>query len=529
VLAAYDTKGRKYGHFVGHEADVLALAVSPDGRFLVSGSADGTVRLWNVKTRELIVTLFSTADGEWVMWTPQGFYASSPGAAGMVGWLVNHGPAKDAEFVTAGQLRRRLNRPDIVARAVDLSSADAAVKDMAAKETSAVAFKLPDLTVKSVPRLRVEAPAPGAAVVNGAAKIAVTLEPSPNSMKVVRLRVQVNGRQIAEHLPPHGGSFAPGTHRFDVPVARAAVITVTAVNEIGETAASALLNTDGEGSLDKRGVLYILAVGVDKYAALGASCVETGTSNKTACDLRFASADAVKFAETMETRLGPRYQKVVTQVLANSGDGPMLLSLWRRLWASGPAGTSRNPTAANILSALSVLRRAQPNDTVLVFVAGQAVNQGALYNFLATDAAWGDGGVLQPLTVVPWYAFQEAIEGAKGQRILFLDTRHAANSYNQRLGNDSYHANVHVYSSARWDQLALDDDKRYGGHGLFAYAVTEGVNGAARDPNGEIKTEGLQEFVRDRVRTLAAPYKREQEPQYTRGRDAENFALRGVD
>lgn len=64
-------------------------------------------------------------------------------------------------------------------------------------------------------------------------------------------------------------------------------------------------------------------------------------------------------------------------------------------------------------------------------------------------------GFFLPASVVSWYAFQEAIEGAKGCRILFLDTCHAGNSYNQRLSNDSYQANAIVYSAARWDQEAL--------------------------------------------------------------------------
>ncbi len=115
VLTAYDRAGNTLGDFVGHEGDVWAVAPSPDGRFLVSGAADQTLRLWNLKTRELLVTLFRGADGEWVMWTPEGFYTGSPGADNIVGWQINQGPDKEARYVTAGQLRKALHRPDLVA------------------------------------------------------------------------------------------------------------------------------------------------------------------------------------------------------------------------------------------------------------------------------------------------------------------------------------------------------------------------------------------------------------------------------
>ena len=73
ALIAYSREG-KIENFFGHEDEVQAAAVSPEGKYLVSGAADQTVRLWDVKSRQLLVTLVYGSDGEWVMWTPEGFF-----------------------------------------------------------------------------------------------------------------------------------------------------------------------------------------------------------------------------------------------------------------------------------------------------------------------------------------------------------------------------------------------------------------------------------------------------------------------
>ncbi|KOR31682.1 hypothetical protein TI05_12075, partial [Achromatium sp. WMS3] len=58
VLTAYNRQGQKLGDFVGHTGVIWAVAVASDGKLLVSGSDDQTVRLWNVATRELLLTIF---------------------------------------------------------------------------------------------------------------------------------------------------------------------------------------------------------------------------------------------------------------------------------------------------------------------------------------------------------------------------------------------------------------------------------------------------------------------------------------
>jgi hypothetical protein len=42
-----------------------------------------------------------------------------------------------------------------------------------------------------------------------------------------------------------------------------------------------------------------------------------------------------------------------------------------------------------------------------------------------------------------------------------------------------FEANIVVYSSARWDQVAREDPKLGGGHGLFTHALVEGIGGGA--------------------------------------------------
>ena len=136
VLAAYDLEGRKLGDFVGHTGDVLALAPSPDGRYLVSGAGDQTVRLWNLQTYELLVTLLYAPDGEWTICTPRGYYAASTGGGMLFGWQIDRGPEHNADFVAAERLRTRLYRPDVVAGAIIVGSANEAAARAAANGPS---------------------------------------------------------------------------------------------------------------------------------------------------------------------------------------------------------------------------------------------------------------------------------------------------------------------------------------------------------------------------------------------------------
>ena len=259
----------------------------------------------------------------------------------------------------------------------------------------------------------------------------------------------------------------------------------------------------GDGDLDKRGTLYLVAIGVNDYKNLPPQC---GDGSKS-CDLALPSTDARAFAAAIEKRLGPGHAEIERRLLINGADA------------------DAQPTAANISDALDLLKSASETDTVVLFIAGHGVNEGAEYRFLPTDAAIGAAGLVTR-TTVPWYTIQNAIEKAQGRRLLFVDTCHSGNAYNQKLDGAAYHANIIAYTASRWDQKALEDKTL--GNGLFTYAIVEGLEGKAKVVGArEISTRHPHDYVSKRVSELAQGMfpPKEQDPQYFRGRDADDYVL----
>jgi uncharacterized caspase-like protein len=118
----------------------------------------------------------------------------------------------------------------------------------------------------------------------------------------------------------------------------------------GDPERDLLLRFLGRSELDKRVTLYVVAIGVDDY------------SNSRGQSLRFAGADARAFGEAMLRHAGPMHERSECLLLARGGD--------------------QAPTRENIENTMLLLRKAEPEDTVALFLAGHGAPDGPNYVFL---------------------------------------------------------------------------------------------------------------------------------------------------
>jgi hypothetical protein len=79
---------------------------------VVAAYGDGTIRWHRMDDGRELLALYVLGDKKnWVVWTPEGFYAATPGAYGVLRWHVNRGVDAAAETVPASAIKK-LNRPD---------------------------------------------------------------------------------------------------------------------------------------------------------------------------------------------------------------------------------------------------------------------------------------------------------------------------------------------------------------------------------------------------------------------------------
>ncbi len=479
-MAAHDQTGRKLGNFVGHTSVIWALAPSADGRYLVSGSHDQTVKLWNLQTRELLVTLFQGANGEWVMWTPEGFFVSSEKGASYVGWQINQGPDKEARYVSAGQVRKLFYRPDLVAAKIAGDPSGKIRREATINAVLRDSAAPPEVTIVSTSHTE-----------GSKRTVNIAFKVQDNGGGVGRIELRINGA-LKGNLFGTRSAGPEGT--LSLPVELGATENLIEVVAFNKKNSIQSLPARTAVKLEKKALLevpdlYILAIGVNDYKDVRRR-------------LDYAVSDATELGRTLADAGASYYNS-----------RPKLTTL-----------TNAEVTTERLTQVFKDLgKKIKATDVFLFFIAGHGKNLRGDYYFVPpgidrfseeTILAGGFG----PKQWQDWFSLIKAEKS-----VWIFDTCEsgsASRPLKSRGGADYDTAHRRlidatgriVLMAASDQQLAIEG---YHGHGAFTYALLEGLARGDDDRNGYIELMELVEFVDKRVPEIS----RELKACVTSGRD----------
>jgi WD40 repeat protein/flagellar motor protein MotB len=498
----------------GHNGSIDAVAVSSDSRYLFSGGFDQALRIWHLAdlppvdfnsvdeetvervkkmialsgqevTSEIalmamrktnmrahkvpevspLVTIFPSQDGEWVAWTQSGYYAASPQGDRYIGWHMNRGLDRAADWYGADQFAATFYRPDVVAKTLELGSEEAAFKALERPQT----WHSPvDVVKHAPPTVRILAPQDRIRL--DAAEFPLRFELlKQNDDPLSEVTILVNGRAVRKaegltRVKADAQELEPRkiTHELAVPLVpgRNLVRVVAATryarsNPIGITVErqTALAQQAGPRADALKPRLFILAVGVSRYA-------------NPRYNLNFAHQDAREFAGFFTAQQRRLFSEVHTRVLLDE-----------------------QATRGHILEGLDWLGGMAQNDMAIIFLAGhgQTSDDNQFY-FLGHDS---DFEKLRR-TGIKWTEFRDTLQALPGKVILMADACHAgaATRENKRRDGSSVwdperlarafvglDIGVVVFMASMGREFSVENAAW--GHGAFTKALLDGLRGAA--------------------------------------------------
>jgi WD40 repeat protein len=467
-LTSYNPEtGRKVHDFVGHTGDVWAVAVSPDSRYVVSGSYDQTVRLWEIATGKPLLTIFQGTDNEWVAWTRDGFYAASPGGEGYVGYHINRGEEKAADYVSVAQVGDLFYRPDLVAKRIQGGFEQEIQAELAriGSIDEVIASGLPPLvTILSKGDIRIN-------------KRDFTLNFSLEDKGggVGRIEYRVNGAVVAHTEAARAVDFLtrrrPGKIPKELTLSHGKnTIEVIARNKRGNIAGKPVqITVEVDDPLKDAPSLYVLAVGISDY-------------RDQALQLKFAHKDAQDIASELELRGKGLFRGIHVTPLLND-----------------------DATTAAIKNAFeSLSKTVKTSDVFVLCLMGHGMAIEGNYHFIPWEAVYENIESLKEASISheKIESLLEKIPALKS--LIVLDTCYAGLLAEQSRGMVEKTAIERLMRSTGRAFLAATSKTQYAiegykKHGVFTYALLEGLKGKADRPGegkGVIRIDELGEFVR---------------------------------
>ncbi|HEY3331007.1 MAG TPA: caspase family protein [Capsulimonadaceae bacterium] len=459
-------------------AATWAVNVSGDGRLAVCGFGDGTIRWYRMSDGRELLALFPHADTKrWVLWTPSGYYACSPGGEDLIGWHINRGKDKAADFFPASRFRSQFYRPEIVERVLTTLDEGSAIREANGASTGSSAAS--DISRKLPPVITIISPQSGEAVATDTVTVRYTLR-TPSGEPSTGIRVLVDGRPIssATRRITVVSEAGQGDSMTVVIPRRDCAISLIAANRFAESEAATVKvfwrNAGAAPTVDAlKPKLYILAVGVSAY-------------KDQSIQLTFPAKDATDFVSSMIRQKGQLYSDVTVKSLTNT-----------------------QATRDGILDGLDwIQKQTTSKDVAMVFFSGHGTTDAdQTYYYLPYDFNFDH----VRSTGLPDTEIRRTLQSIAGKTIFFVDSCESGNAIGRKgLGGgltkvinelSSAENGAIVFAASTGKQSALE--KPEWGNGAFTKAVVEGLMGQADLlHNGSVTVAELNVYICERVKNL---------------------------
>lgn len=481
----------------------LDVNIASNGKLVVGAFADGVIRWFRMSDGRLLASLYmDVVSRQWIMWTPEGYYDCSDRGDSLVGWHMNNGIDKKAEFYDAAKFFDRFYHPEVVA---------ASIRELKTDHEIAVALGLKstqkslDDGIKQPPKVTFISP---------------TSDNAKNELLDVEVMAEDQGGGVGEIRLYHNGKIVADDVRKitvkqesmqGVVRKKFSVLLTTGDNIL---TATALADDRSESNPAEKKIVY---AGAQKNASLYALIIGINTYKNSKYNLNYAKADAEAYAALLRNHGSSIFDKVVIDEVFDTN-------------------ATKETIQSKITSIAAVIK---PEDVFVLYYAGHGVmseaapGEQSLFFLIPTDVVkmYLDTASLstKAISAVELKGWCALIKAQK--QLIVFDACQSGGALTQFASRGAAEekaimqlarsSGVVVMASTGTEQFAAEFTQL--GHGVFTYALLEGLQGKAdggtRD--GKITVKELEAYINDRVPELTTQYRGEAQypTSYSSGQD----------